>query len=297
MDDLTEGDDLKAHMVKQGWMFGVGVSLDGSRQDPPVDEAGNVITQPHEWLGKSVRRFFKGHGSSDGKIVAWLPANEQSTEPALWHMVHKDGDEEDLEADEVQTALDTFARDLQEPEGGEDEDEENDEDEEEEVEDEETGLHDTEEEEEDEDEDEDEDADSSNKRLWPSWGAREKWKTAVSDAHTVGGLAVALLLLTEATERFGVNESTQKETRSRKKSDIFKQFASFAYSGRAAAARAREKLKATAKELNDRDFFEDSRKGSSRKRGKVVAMKSPAGKRRSARVQSGQELRRTRRRL
>ena len=34
-------------------------------------------------------------------MVSWLPANEAEGDPALWHVVHPDGDEEDLEEAEV----------------------------------------------------------------------------------------------------------------------------------------------------------------------------------------------------
>ncbi len=34
-----------------------------------------------------------------GTIVAWLPA--EGDDPALWHVEHDDGDEEDLEEHEV----------------------------------------------------------------------------------------------------------------------------------------------------------------------------------------------------
>ena len=46
-----------------------------------------------------VRRFFDGGAASDGRVVRWLPA--EGDDFALWHMVHDDGDEEDLEEDEV----------------------------------------------------------------------------------------------------------------------------------------------------------------------------------------------------
>lgn len=47
-------------------------------------------------LQSRVRRFFEGHGASDGVIVAYLPArlNEGSR---LWHLEHDDGDTEDLD--------------------------------------------------------------------------------------------------------------------------------------------------------------------------------------------------------
>ena len=38
---------------------------------------------------------YAGHGLVDGKVALWLPAAEG--EPPLFHIVHEDGDEEDLE--------------------------------------------------------------------------------------------------------------------------------------------------------------------------------------------------------
>jgi hypothetical protein len=83
-------------------------------------------------LGKQLRRFFpvdeeddeaekdlEGSAEpstwhvSDGKIVSWLPAD--GDDPALWHMIHHDGDEEDLEEYEVAFALAAAEEGLREP--------------------------------------------------------------------------------------------------------------------------------------------------------------------------------------
>ena len=67
---------------------------------PALSESG------HEWLGRSVRREF-GRGRNlrvaVGTIVGWLPA--EGKERALWHVVHSDGDEEDLDEFEVANSL------------------------------------------------------------------------------------------------------------------------------------------------------------------------------------------------
>ena len=52
--------------------------------------------------GKIVRRFFAGHGKSDGEIIAYLPA-ENNEGLALWRMEHEDGDEEDLDETDLNT--------------------------------------------------------------------------------------------------------------------------------------------------------------------------------------------------
>ena len=59
----------------------------------------------HEWIGKRVRRFFMRGAISDGVLSKWLPAGDCPDQTALWHAKHDDGDSEDLEAYEVEAAL------------------------------------------------------------------------------------------------------------------------------------------------------------------------------------------------
>ena len=56
----------------------------------------------HRWLGMRVRRFFD-KSYSDGRLTKWMP--ESGDDAAIWHMVHDDGDEEDLEEYEVVAAI------------------------------------------------------------------------------------------------------------------------------------------------------------------------------------------------
>ena len=62
----------------------------------------------HAWVGKRVVRVFDGEPTG-GVIAKWLRADRE--EEALWHMVHDDGDEEDLEVQEVREALRRAATD------------------------------------------------------------------------------------------------------------------------------------------------------------------------------------------
>jgi hypothetical protein len=63
-----------------------------------------------------VRRFLDAYGTiSDGTITRWLPAAQG--EPALWHMTHEDGDQEDLEAHEVRAAMRAYKLGLQHDDG------------------------------------------------------------------------------------------------------------------------------------------------------------------------------------
>ena len=71
------------------------------RDSPPPE---GWLTSGHRWVGRRVRRFFELEGDFfDGTVSRWLPADGED-EP-LWHMVHDDGDEEDLEEFEMRRAL------------------------------------------------------------------------------------------------------------------------------------------------------------------------------------------------
>ena len=69
---------------------------------PTDDEEEEWLESGHPYIGAAIRRFFDA-GVSDGRVTKWLP--EAEGEPALWHVVHDDGDEEDLDEDEVRAAI------------------------------------------------------------------------------------------------------------------------------------------------------------------------------------------------
>ena len=60
----------------------------------------------HEWVGRRVLRYFgkRANKPSPGLITRWQPPDEKEPD-ALWHMVHDDGDEEDLDEAEVNEAI------------------------------------------------------------------------------------------------------------------------------------------------------------------------------------------------
>lgn len=66
-------------------------------------------------IGRRVRRFFALHGTADGTVVAWQPPVAApaavETDEAVWHVIHDDGDGEDLEADELDDALEAARED------------------------------------------------------------------------------------------------------------------------------------------------------------------------------------------
>ena len=73
----------------------------------PTSERKPWRKDGHPFIGKTARRFFAGWGASDGVIVGWLPPEDD--DPALWHMVHGDNeDEEDLDEAEAQFAIDNM---------------------------------------------------------------------------------------------------------------------------------------------------------------------------------------------
>ena len=74
-------------------------------QEEAADDDEDCWRFEGRWIGRAVRRFFPRHGGpSDGVVTRWLDENEED-EPALYHVEHEDGDEEDLEEDELLVAL------------------------------------------------------------------------------------------------------------------------------------------------------------------------------------------------
>ena len=58
----------------------------------------SYLTEGSPYIGKFVKRQFnKRDRPTYGKIVSWLPKNEEKDdEPAIWHIQHVDGDEEGM---------------------------------------------------------------------------------------------------------------------------------------------------------------------------------------------------------
>ena len=49
------------------------------------------------------------HRHTGARITRWLPPNEAAGDGALYHVVHDDGDEEDVDEQEAEAALDMCA--------------------------------------------------------------------------------------------------------------------------------------------------------------------------------------------
>jgi hypothetical protein len=62
----------------------------------------------HELLGARVARAF-GKRCALGTITKWADADVAESDPALFHMAHDDGDEEDLEEEEARAAVQLYA--------------------------------------------------------------------------------------------------------------------------------------------------------------------------------------------
>ena len=165
----------KAEMLKEGWVFD---------------------SEASEFIGIKARRFFKGFGSSDGTVIAHLPADKNDG-VALWHMEHNDGDAEDLELADLQKALRYFEQDLQEDEDDEDSDGEDEGDEE-------SSVGSEESDEEDAAEDRLYAPNRSGATLWPTYEVRQRWMAALSSSKTLGELGLALQGFMEQADAFGV---------------------------------------------------------------------------------------------
>lgn len=60
----------------------------------------------HDWIGRRVKRTFKSGGKPTvGVIDGWLPEDIEEDDQALWHVKYKDGDQEELDEDEVKRFL------------------------------------------------------------------------------------------------------------------------------------------------------------------------------------------------
>jgi hypothetical protein len=133
----------------------------------------------NELIGLPCRRFFSGCGN-DGTVLAYLPADKNEG-MALWHVVHNDGDQEDLIEDDVRKACRQYAEGLHEDDEGGNEEEDD------------AGS--TSESGSDEEESDNSDALAARKRgreaadvprLWTTSGVRQRWVQATKNSRTVG---------------------------------------------------------------------------------------------------------------
>jgi hypothetical protein len=63
-------------------------------------------TDGHEFVNKRIRQHFTGHGFTLGTITKWVP--QDVDDPAMFHVIHDDGDEEDLDEMSVVVGIRAF---------------------------------------------------------------------------------------------------------------------------------------------------------------------------------------------
>ena len=66
----------------------------GELPDARQDRAG-AAPAPHEFAGRAVSKFFPGHGTFDGTVVGFNPAEQQNDGIERWTVKYSDGDIED----------------------------------------------------------------------------------------------------------------------------------------------------------------------------------------------------------
>jgi len=105
---------IEAARGRRDYLRSLAEDGEATEASPPDSSLWN--TEGHMWLGERVARGFKGD-IYFGKVDRWMPAGEEEGDFALWHMLHDDGDEEDLEAHEVRAAIRLNRRMVNEEEG------------------------------------------------------------------------------------------------------------------------------------------------------------------------------------
>lgn len=143
------------------------------------------------FIGKRVRKFFPGHGISDGSIVGFLRGGLNDGN-SLWHMEHDDGDCEDLDRADLDRALRYFESNAQEEDycdGGVDDK---------------CSTAGSSYNEDDGDESDGDEALATRDVLWPSLNARMHWLGAVNSSSTISEVALALSALMEYCNSYGI---------------------------------------------------------------------------------------------
>ena len=173
--------------------------------------AGPVRRWDASIIGMRARRYFAGHGMSDGTIIAYLSlerakaaAGSEGVEEDfdLWHMLHDDGDREDINLEQVQRAIkyceeDADAPDSEDPQAIQEAAKKEDDDM--------SVASDAGEESSSDDDDGDCSGDEAGSRvtLWESAGARAKFIAGAVASSSAAEVALALSLFLENARIFG----------------------------------------------------------------------------------------------
>jgi len=89
------------------------VEIDSDAEEKPgvgeMDEHGIDWRFRGRWVKRKVMRDYGANGTNVGTVQKYAPAGEDGEEdPALWHIKFEDGDEEDLEEEEVRDAINLY---------------------------------------------------------------------------------------------------------------------------------------------------------------------------------------------
>lgn len=197
-------------MVNDGWVFDAATpclaeksaaaasTSTSSSSDVSVAASSTVCLDYASLINKRVRRNFRGFGISDGTVTAYLPPSRSEDGAVGFHVVHDDGDEEDLDLRTTQTGVEAFegrwgVDDERLPAVGEWNEEDGDD-----------ASDSSSVAEEEEEEAATGGSYSERHTLWPNTTVRNKWIQNVESAQLVGELALALNIFVEYCRNFGV---------------------------------------------------------------------------------------------
>jgi len=109
-DDDDGGNDGAPGMVaefkaaQRWWEGSAGFDFASAKTKQNEEDGMQVAGDPDGMVGRIVKRSFGRGIISFGKVVGWFPPEEEGDE-ALYHVLHGDGDEEDLDPAEVKEAV------------------------------------------------------------------------------------------------------------------------------------------------------------------------------------------------
>ena len=93
--------------ARRWWEGSSGFDFMNEKKGTAVADGMKTEGDPGGWTGKIVKRSFGRGVISYGKVLGWFPPEEDDPEEneVLWHVLHADGDEEDLDEAEVREAV------------------------------------------------------------------------------------------------------------------------------------------------------------------------------------------------
>ena len=103
-DDDAPGMLMDKSESRRWWEGSAGFDFQKSRTDKNKTDGMLVKGDPDGYVGKIVLRHFGRGVQSYGKVVGWFP-EEEVGDGVLYHVLHGDGDEEDLDKVECRTAI------------------------------------------------------------------------------------------------------------------------------------------------------------------------------------------------